>query len=89
MIWRIYLSLISDSLLESDESQNFEQEKIQTENEKWADVDTMSMSEIKNEWNSFFKITDRILTKEENERMKLLRDSMKKRKTSFFHPPDT
>ena len=83
------MSLISDSLLESDESQNFEQEKIQTENEKWADVDTMSMSEIKNEWNSFFKITDRILTKEENERMKLLRDSMKKRKTSFFHPPDT
>ena len=72
-----------------DESQNFEQEKTQTENEKWADVDTMSMSEIKNEWNSFFKITDRILTKEENERMKLLRDSMKKRKTSFFHPPDT
>ena len=71
-----------------EESRNFNQEKTKNHDRKWREIDKMSQSEIKAEWNLFFKITDRDLTKEETDRMTLLKNSLsRKKKSSWFKPP--
>ena len=71
-----------------EESRNFNQEKTKNHDRKWREIDKMSQTEIKAEWNLFFKITDRDLTKEETDRMTLLKNSLsRKKKSSWFKPP--
>ena len=68
-----------------EESQSFNQKKTSTDGKDWPDIDTMSRDEIKEEWNIFQRQSK--WTEKETDRMKLLKNAMTRKKSSWFKPP--